>query len=91
VRRRSPQLVAWGGRPGVDIQIGSRRDRYRELRLQRLAHLQRLGESLTETFRAMGAAANAAFRPVAELAGQLEGVDADTMLERWKRGDVGRA
>lgn len=37
--RRPPRVVLWGGRPGIDLQAGSRDDRRRARDLDRIAEL----------------------------------------------------
>lgn len=58
--RRPPALVAWGGRPGIDRQLGSRADRReleRELILARLRRdSERRIEALARGMRAAGVA-----------------------------------
>jgi type II secretory pathway component PulF len=44
--RRPPAIVLWGGRPGIDVQIGSRLDRSRTDAANRLAARRRELEAI---------------------------------------------
>jgi hypothetical protein len=57
--RRPPALVAWGGRPGIDRQLGSAHDR-REL--ERELHLARIRRAQAERIAAMSRSMNRAMR-----------------------------
>lgn len=83
--RRRPRVVLWGGRPGYDVQFGSPKDLRRARTLRHLANMTRWGDVMTATFTAQITAIDRASRPLARLAGLLEGVDEDTMLERSRR------
>jgi hypothetical protein len=85
VTRRPRRVVLWGGRPGYDVQFGSPADQRRERKLRHLANIRRWGNAMTATFTAQITAIDRASRPLARLAGLLDGVDEDTMLERSRR------
>jgi hypothetical protein len=59
--RRPPRVVAWGGRPGLDLQVGSPEDRRRSRDLDRIAELARLLQpqiaALREAMHALGVSA----------------------------------
>lgn len=59
--RHRPRLVLWGGKPGRDIQYGSRRDRERERRREIVAAFG----SIPYVFTQAGLAITRAFRPLA--------------------------
>lgn len=92
------RLVAWGGRPDIDIQIGSPQDRRRIARLNRVAQHKRASRALTASMQGfavgmqrMDQTLDEAFRPFADMASRMEGVDPDTLRERWKRNASRRA
>lgn len=71
IGRRAPRLVAWGGRPGIDVQIGSERDRARYAAQRLLAGYRRAYRDVAVHFAAIGAEATRAMAAQSHAAAKL--------------------
>jgi hypothetical protein len=92
LRLRPVQHVVWGGRPELDVWIGSPQDRRRQQWLRAMAGYRRAGVRLTLAFRdALTPAVREAERALRQLsnamaAQQRTGVPASDAMRRLARG-----
>lgn len=67
---RPPGFVCWGGRPELDVQIGSRDDRIITARAKHQAELRRIARRMTVQFTFNAAALTEAMQRMAKAAGE---------------------